>query len=291
MAKHEIQATIIKDSRAMNSRLTTMLLTMPRIILPQFSRYRMLSMNVASMRAISAAKIRQAVLDDPYIPSAFGAEQVGMSSGSADEVDQKSARMVWSVAAHRAVEAHEALEQLGVHKEITNRLLETFAWVTVVATGNERAFRHMIKQRLQTRDDGTPEAQHDIAILAREIEIALDRSEPEALYPDEWHLPFVDAMTDVEIEAEYGLLGEPNGERALRAQHPKLLIAVGRCARVSYLAHGKRDVRANVDLALRLRSMKHPSPFEHVALFDPLSKVTDQNFSKPWVQARKLLGL
>ena len=44
------------------------------------------------------------------------------------------------------------------------------------------------------------------------------------------------------------------------------LNSVGRCARVSYLTHdGVRAPAADIELALKLQSAGHMSPFEHVA--------------------------
>jgi hypothetical protein len=77
----------------------------------------------------------------------------------------------------------------------------------------------------------------------------------------------------------------------LRAGRVVLLVAVGRCARVSYLTHdGIRDPRADVELAKRLRSSGHMSPFEHVAQAEPFEGIFEWsgNF-RGWKQYRKTI--
>lgn len=49
-------ATIVADSEWDGVRLTTILTTFPRFILPQFTRHRSFSFNTASSRAIPLAK-------------------------------------------------------------------------------------------------------------------------------------------------------------------------------------------------------------------------------------------
>ncbi len=75
----KIEAKIIADSKnEFGNRITTMILTYPRIIHSEFMTHRMFSRNAASSRAVPAAKLIQAVKDNPFIPLAFQKQHSGM---------------------------------------------------------------------------------------------------------------------------------------------------------------------------------------------------------------------
>jgi thymidylate synthase ThyX len=242
-------------------RLITFVVTFPRFILAEVNTHRMLSRNSASSRAIPVEKRIAAVKVDPFVPSAFGANQKGMQAGELLE-DQEAARAVWLNEAARAVCGAGALAQLGVHKQLANRLLEPFSWHTAVISATDWANFFA----LRCHPDAQPEFQ-TIAGMMREAFIA---SRPELLRRGEWHLPFT-------TEAE-------------RREHSFdwRKISAGRCCRVSYLTHdGKRDPFADLNLAERLiaATPKHASPFEHQATPMTPADVQRGNF-RGWRQFR-----
>ena len=68
----QISATIVADSLTpYGDRITTMLVTFPRIILAEVNTHRMLSKNTSSSRAIPFKKMVEAVQSDPFIPIAW----------------------------------------------------------------------------------------------------------------------------------------------------------------------------------------------------------------------------
>lgn len=269
-------ATVLADSIAYGSRLITLELKMPRIILDQFNTHRMLSRNTASLRALSLKRVRDMVESDPFIPKHFGSEQRGMVPGD-EPVDQELANRAWLIGLRDAVETHKELESLRVHKQIANRVLTPYLWSRTIATGNERWWADFIRQR------SAHDAQGEIAELAECIRTAINASVP--LKDLDWHLPFIDRSTWVEAESLFGVLS-----RSFDSRHPILMISAGRCARVSYLSHdGKRDVRADVDLAKRLIVDGHMTPFEHQAQVAPWDRNLNQNFDSPWNQYRKVV--
>lgn len=243
---------VLKDSLSPDGvRLTTLEITFPRIVLAELNTHRALSRNSASSRAIPVAKVLKRVEENPFIPTYWGKNQKGMQ---ADEelhiVDQALARKYWLSARDWAVSVAEDLNELGVHKQIVNRLLEPFTWHTVIvsATDWENFFA------LRCHKDAQPEIR-TIAIMMRDI---LEQSIPETLNFGEWHLPLT---TNEEIE----LWRRDESNTTDWIEFWKK-ISVGRCTRVSYLTHdGKRDLQADIDLCDQLRSSGHMSPFEHVA--------------------------
>jgi len=81
-----ITAKVIADSSITHKggcsdstfRLTTMVVTFPRIILAEFNTHRMFSRNSASSRAIPFHKMLKSVMENPFIPMAFQKDHPGM---------------------------------------------------------------------------------------------------------------------------------------------------------------------------------------------------------------------
>jgi hypothetical protein len=74
-----IKAQILADSKnPYGDRLTTMLVTFPRIILAEFNTHRMFSRNSASSRAIPFNKMIKAIEDNPFVPLGFQKDHKGM---------------------------------------------------------------------------------------------------------------------------------------------------------------------------------------------------------------------
>lgn len=256
------QATIIEDSIApCGARLITIEATYPRFIHSELMTHRAFSRNAASSRAIPIRKVIDKVKSDPAMPIYWGKNKRGMSP-IAEIEDPAVAQALWLEARDKAVEMAEQLSSLKVHKQVVNRILEPFVWMTTIITATQ--WSNWESLRLHQ------DAQQEIAYLATLIKGAREASTPTAR---EWHLPYVD---DFELQ-EHGL-------EACKK------ISVARCARVSYLTHdGKRDIEKDLVLHQRLLTGSghgHWSPFEHVAraLYTPLQS---GNF-RGWEQYRKM---
>ena len=71
----KIEAKIIADSiNPQGDRLTSILVTFPRIILAEVNTHRMLSKNTSSSRAIPFKKMVESVQNNPFIPIAWQKE-------------------------------------------------------------------------------------------------------------------------------------------------------------------------------------------------------------------------
>lgn len=73
-----INAKIVADSKNMGHRLTTFVVTFPRIILAEFNTHRMFSRNSASSRAIPFKKMVKSVQENPFIPIGWQKDHSGM---------------------------------------------------------------------------------------------------------------------------------------------------------------------------------------------------------------------
>ncbi len=75
------EANVIADSFSTEGhRLTTLVTTIPRLVLAEYNTHRVFSRNSASTRAIPVSTQLRRVLDNPFIPSRFGIQQPGMQA-------------------------------------------------------------------------------------------------------------------------------------------------------------------------------------------------------------------
>jgi len=267
-------ATVLADSRSSvnQSRLTTMELRYPRCIHSEFMTHRRFSRNAASSRAIPIEKMIEAVTINPFIPHHWGKNQPGMQAN--EEVDigiQGDCVDVWLNARADAVIHAQRLHQLGIHKQIVNRLLEPWMWITIICSGTEDAWANFFALRCHHM------AEPHLNILANLARRQYEDSTPVDLAVGQWHLPL------------FGFEGDD-----LYTGRKQAEISAARCARVSYLTHaGKRDVQADLDLFQRLAGSRpiHASALEHQAMCieDTEDMVVGGNFGRGWYQFRKMI--
>jgi thymidylate synthase ThyX len=240
---------ILKDSSSpTGARITTFEVTFPRIVLAEFNTHRVFSRNSASSRAIPVEKMIERVRTDPFIPIYWGKKQKGMQAEEELSLaDVEEAKAEWLKARDNAILQAERLLSLGLHKQITNRLLEPWLWHTCIVTSTE--WDNFFALRCDKN------AQPEIQRIAQSMRDAHVSGKPQIIQTDEWHLPLV-YEEGAELEALVSKFGIDGVAR----------ISCGRCARVSYLTHdGRRDPEADLTLAEGLAKNGHMSPFEHAA--------------------------
>lgn len=309
----EFAAKILEDSISpAGKRLTTFVVTFPRSVLAEFNTHREFSRNSASSRAIPVSTQIKMVMENPFIPDRVGRNKSGMQSGELfagealknfqNRVLVQRDRSVIGVFEHllgedrlaelvgnelpiimtqglgqhpslvpslieyyqNALKTDEAATLPNVHKETVNRYLEPYMWHTVIVTATEWSNFFA----LRCHPDADPKIQ-GVAYLMRD---AMRESTPTLLKTDEWHTPFLDEEEKKQLRA---------GDKSW------LDVSVGRSARVSYLTHfGTRDPDKDIELATRLRTHGHMSPYEHVATPAETATEVSGNF-KGWLQLRK----
>ena len=141
-----IKAEIVADSLSpQGDRLTSVLVTMPRIILSEMNTHRMLSKNTSSSRAIPFKKMVEAVQNNPFIPIAWQKEHNGMQGTEylTEKEDIEYAIGTWLHARDAAIqEAKIITSGAGVTKQLANRLLEPFMWTTMLITGSREGWNN-----------------------------------------------------------------------------------------------------------------------------------------------------
>ena len=148
--KTKIRAEIVADSvDARGNRLTSFLITMPRIILSEVNTHRMLSKNTSSSRAIPFEKMVEAVQNDPFVPIAFQKHHSGMQGSEYISTEEGIyvCKRGWLEARDNAIKQAQWLYSCNVTKQLCNRLLEPFMWTTMLITGSKEGWDNFFELR------------------------------------------------------------------------------------------------------------------------------------------------
>ena len=314
--KKTINAQIVADSiNQMGDRITTYLLTYPRFIHAELMTHRMFSRNSASSRAIPFEKMVKMVEEDPFIPIAWQKDHSGMQGTEyftnekfridiGDEFEYrediqlatKEFKIRWFEVRDNAINVARGMNNLGLTKQLCNRLLEPFMWHTVLVTATEydnffelrcpkykdsldeiyKSKKNYLKETLE-EDQYKPNIDLDwylinkspaeihIQALAESMWNAMNESTPKILRAGEWHIPFGDKISSnvtdwfLDIKDQAYWLGKDMTPLFLK-------VATARCARLSYMTFdGEIDYQKDIGLHDKLLQDKHMSPFEHCA--------------------------
>lgn len=242
-------AKIITDSYNLETgeRLTTFVITFHRFILSEFNKHRMFSSNASSSRAVPVKKNTAYVESLNLQPLHWGKNQAGMSASeqfTAVELYDLQILEDWQDLKDHCLELAKKWEKFGVHKQVTNRLLELFNTITLIVTATD--YENFFLQRCH------PAAQPEMQALAYAMNDCYVNSKPVMIHQGQLHLPFYN-----------------NEHDKLLPLSDLIKILIGRIARVSYLNHdGKRNNDSDLALFNKLYSAqpRHYVPFEHVAI-------------------------
>lgn len=255
-------------------RLVTWELTYPRFVHAELMTHRVFSRSSASSRAIPYKKMRDRIIDDPVCPVWWGKNQAGMQALEEFEGEEAYAiERKWLDARMNAVFYADRLSDAGLHKQIVNRVVEPWMWITVIMTTTYHS--NWFEQR--DHKDAQPELRHFAAMMHD----AYWAQRPRFLPAGSWHMPLLpdrdklvsEGFKDVGPTFAY----DPDSSYAMSPLNVPMAsfdgtlqaISAGRCARVSYLNHdGKRDPNEDIKLFQRMagNNPAHRAPLEHVAL-------------------------
>ena len=267
----EPEVKILADSIANGHRLTTFQLKYQRFILPEVNTHRVFSRNSRSSRATPIKKNIELVETKPWGPIEWGLNQKGMVAEKllTDEQKLKHVQYIWASVANAVAKAAMDLDQNGIHKQIANRLLESFLPIETVLSSTE--WDNFFHLRL------APDAQPEMRALAYKMKLAMDKSTPVELKRGECHLPYISQDDRTNLAQEGDLFGDLQK------------ISAARCARVSYNTFdGTPNYTKDLELFDKLIQGGHFSPLEHVA-----SPATDKDYMPSnfvgWNQFRKCI--
>lgn len=151
----KIKAEIVADSLSpQGDRLTSLLITFPRIILAEVNTHRMLSKNTSSSRAVPFNKMVEAIRNDPFIPIAWQKHHSGMQGSEyftdtemPNSLEKDWFKNRWLEARDNAVSQAIIFNNAGVTKQLCNRLLEPFMWTTMLITGSKEGWDNFFELR------------------------------------------------------------------------------------------------------------------------------------------------
>ena len=295
---NNIKAEVIaKSTCATGLDITTFRLTYPRFIHSELLTSRLFSRNSASSRAVPLKQNIEYILANPAKPIHWGLNQPGMSAHQElDSLSQERAEAVWMSALSNAVVHAEALGELGVHKQVANRLLEPFVMMNTIITAVDFNNFYYLRRKVP----GYDEAQPELADLAEKMMYEASESiTPEFLQTSEWHLPFINKNIG---KFKYSIEGTKlTLDEALK-------VSASICAQVSYRKEDLSLQKAEkIWEKLITSSRLHASPAEHQATPIILSPEEDWRAVKGishidrdghcwsgnfrgWIQHRKLLA-
>lgn len=266
-----ITANIIKDSiSGAGARITTLQLEYPRFIHSEFMTHRVFSRNASSSRAEPIDKKIERIVKNTAYPEEWGINKPGTSPETyLSESDKQEAIKLWNYARDDAIAWARKLQELNIHKQLVNRVVEPYSHISVICTATE--WDNFFSLRID------PSAQAEICVLASKIFSALKNSNPTYIEYGNWHLPYVTEAEEFMYHNRIDIL---------------LQVSTARCARVSYMKHDGSNPNIDEDIVLYKRLVgqrpRHASPCEHQA--SPLKDKNDwsRNF-KGWLQHRELV--
>jgi hypothetical protein len=269
--KDLITARVLADSVSPSGvRMTTMEIEYPRFILAELNTHRMLSKNSASSRAIPVKTMHEHIRANTAAPVYWGINQPGMKAKTeATGADLTWVKYLWAKARDAAIGYSADLADLNIHKQITNRITEPWMIMKTVISGTEWANFFWLRDH--------PDAQPEIAELARKMREAYDNSVPNMLTPGEWHVPYV--------RTEHSLIDgslcyyDNNGDD-LTAYEARI-ISASCCAQVSYRKNDDTLEKAQKVFQMLIESEPaHASPVEHQAT--PMQELTGSPYPDKW---------
>ncbi len=260
LPKDLITARIVADSIShTGERMTTMEIEYPRFILAELNTHRMLSKNSASSRAIPVTAMHDHIRANTAGPVFWGKNQAGMKAKEELQGSDKSMAMyVWAKARDAAIDFARQLNDLGSHKQITNRVTEPWMIMKTVISGTEWANFFWLRKNTPDYADAQPE----IAELAQKMFDAYESSTPQLLNPGEWHVPYVNTYRSI-INGEL-LYSDGKGDD-LSAEEARI-VSASCCAQVSYRKNDDSFEKASKIYQQLIESSRaHASPVEHQA--------------------------
>jgi len=250
------QVKVIQDSLSpTGDRLVTFEIETYRYIWAEVMTHRMLSRNAQSSRAVPSKTVLK-VNEDFVRPIIYGKNKAGMSSTKEfNELESAKIQKVWDSAANYAFAASLQLNELGLHKQWTNRITEPFSKIKAVISATE--WNNFFWLRID------PEAaQPEIVDLANKMQKAMQDSIPLQLKAGELHVPYVDREVgfDLSDEIRYYIGGQ---DRCELSKEEALRISASCCCQVSY-----RKLDDSFDKAMEIWDKLFNGPKPHTSPLD-----------------------
>ena len=223
-------------------RIATIVARYSRFFHSEVMTHKNFSRNASSSRAIPFRTMLKLTRKSMSAPIHWGKNEPGMqASQELTGFSLLFAKFMWYFTGHVVLTLAWIMSFSKVHKQIINRMIEPWTFINVQITATSW------KNALELRIDNA--AQPEFQGLASQIKEALSKTYYRRLKDGEWHLPWI---KDDEWHLPLETLKK---------------VSAARSARLSYTPIGdvKTNLSKDIELADRLWSQKHLSPFEHQA--------------------------
>lgn len=251
-----ISAKVIADSISEQGvRITTLEVEYPRFIHGELMTHRALSKNSSSSRAIPIQKMLDQIEDNMAMPVYWGKNKSGMQAvEEISKFDEVKSVLNWERSYNYVKDRVLDMVDIGLHKQVPNRLTEPFQMMKVVITGTD--WENFFNLRIHK------DAQPEICMLAYKIYKAMEQSKPCKLKHGEWHLPYTKRLYDgytTWLAADDVTEQEFTLEEAIK-------VSASCCAQVSYRNTDMSLEKADKIFNMLIKSdVLHASCFEHLA--------------------------
>lgn len=287
-----IKVEIVADSaNSFGDRLTSLVLTYPRIIHSEMMTHRMFSRNASSSRAVPVDKMIKAVRENTFCPFEFQKSHKGMQGSEYfTGADRQECINLWLESAELALQQAEKMKAKCISKQIINRILEPYQYYTVLITGSKEGWQNFFNLRcpsykligldeenVKSRKEWLEKIQFSSALhpsmypktdvewlqinkgqaeihimdLTEKIYDAVNESTPKQLQAGEWHIPMISDLESLKLSTD-----------------DQIKLSVGRAANTSYTVVGDGK-ELTLEHAIKIHDkcveLVHSSVFEHCA--------------------------
>ena len=233
MSSTDIHANIVAASRPRpNLGLATFYIKVPYYVWVEILTHKRLSRNASSARAQSPDRH---VGEGYYLPPTFFENKKGMTVGKpVEDIIQREAQQVYRDVWEYCTKAVQYLEDLGISKEQSNRVVPAFKMVSALVTATEDGWSNFLELRDSSNADVAMQS------FARKVRKELENER-------NW--------VNTLVHAPYYVTGD------------NIYSLIGKIARVTYNSYQEFSIDENEKLGKRLLKNRHMSPLEHIAVF------------------------
>lgn len=293
-----IKVEIVADSvNSFGDRLTSLVLTYPRIIHSEIMTHRMFSRNASSSRAVPVDKMIKAVRENTFCPFEFQKSHKGMQGSEYfTGAERQECINLWLESAELALQQAEKMKAKGISKQIINRILEPYQYYTVLITGSREGWDNFFELRcpkyeyydmltgnqqfFKSKKDWLqyysnkplPKAKHISKIPENDVEwLQINKGQAE-IHMMALAESIYDAMnesTPKQLKAREWHIPMINDSESLKlSTDDQIKLSVGRAANTSYTVVGdgkELTLEQAIKIHNKCKELNHSSVFEHCA--------------------------
>jgi len=292
----KISAEIVAHTiNEMGDDLVSFELTFPRIILSELNTHRAFTRNSSSSRAVPFKRMLKAVKDNTFIPIAWQKTHKGMQGVDYFQDEETINKCIanYIIARDFAIRQSEKLNDIGVTKQVCNRLLEPYMWHTAIVTTSKDGLINFFNQRCSIYEDedgfkynsksnyidivncpktelewimfNKAQAEIHMRELAEGMYDIYTKSEPDKRGGNNaYHIPYYKELDKLMPKSMYSFEDYNDYLETL------VKASIGKCANVSYITideSKEKDLQYYINIydKMIISDPFHASPFEHIA--------------------------